>query len=213
MLLLGRVADFAAKDLRRKRRLWKEKQGTKSNDSPPPFPGIIPTRGNFEAPMGFSPPHDASPQSEQISEDSETPGLPEAAIQEWEAIREAFETMKGYFGPGFQPLSSEYADRRDSPFGAVVQYRSYAVAGVWMNYYMGLIHLYRAHPRMPPAAMQAAAIAEQDTSTFANQIGRIAAGLSEDTAKLLDVNPLSAAAFIESSFCLFVAGVQVSCEN
>lgn len=131
-------------------------------------------------------------------------------MEEWQRIRQAFDKLKQSFGADFQPLSMEYADRRESPFGLAVQYRTFSIAGVWMNFYMGLIHLYRAHPSMPPANMPAAGMMARETATWANQIARIAAGLWDDNIKPT-YDPLLVGALLESSFCLFVAGVQVSC--
>lgn len=176
----------------------------------PTFPGIVPVGGKVQPPSGFSPTPGVSPQSEAATEEFESSWTLETAIKEWEQIQVAFAHLKTWFTAEFQPLSNEYADRRASPFGTVIQYRSYAVAGVWMNYYMGLIHLYRCHPTMPFAALQAAGKSAKDTQTYANQIGRISCGLIPDTTQLLDANPLVAAALIECAFCLFVAGVQVS---
>lgn len=79
-----------------------------------------------------------------------------------------------------------------------------------MNYYMGMIQLHRCHPSMPPAAMPAAHQADSTTKEYAIIIGRIAAGLTfrrEWGTSPIDAN--LAAAFVESAFCLFVAGVQV----
>lgn len=208
VLLLGRLANFSAKDRVRKNKETAAQASPQTRASPP-FPGIIPTKGKVRPPTGFSPPPGVSPQSESTAEEFEATWTLETAMQEWEQIRRAFALLKTWFSPEFQPLSTEYADRRNSPFGTVIQYRSYAVAGVWMNYYMGLIHLYRCHPRMPWAALQAVGRAAQETSTYANQIGRISCGLLPDTTHMLDANPLAAAALIECAFCLFVAGVQV----
>ncbi|KAJ3485514.1 hypothetical protein NLG97_g6797 [Lecanicillium saksenae] len=211
ILLLGRVANFAARDLGRKRKAFKAPPGPSSGNTPPPFPGIIPVQGAFQTPLGFSPQRQVSPQSEQSDESDPRSKLDEA-LEEWESIKKAFDALKDSFGPDFRPLSPEYADRRDSPFGLAVQYRTYSIAGVWMNYYMGLIHLHRAHPNMPPAAMQAAGMAAKDTATYANQIGRIASGLWGDSPRSTP-DPLLVAALIECSFCLFVAGVQFQMDN
>lgn len=204
VLLLGRLANFVTKDQARKKKEKMNQPPRPNNDSPPLFPGIMPTQGRVQPTAGFSP--TTSPKSDATEE---AEGTLEGAIKEWDEIRRAFAIVKTCFSPEFQPLSNEYADRRDSPFGAVVQYRSYAVAGVWMNYYMGLIHLHRSHPKMPYAALQAVGMCAKDTAVYANQIGRIACGLLPDTTNMLDANPLGAAALIECSFCLFVAGVQV----
>lgn len=211
ILLLGRVANFAAKDLGRKRKAFKAPPGPPSGNTPPQFPGIIPVQGAFQTPMGFSPPRHVSPQSDQ-ADDVDPCSKFDAALEEWESIKKAFDALKDSFGPDFRPLSPEYADRRESPFGLAVQYRTYSISGVWMNYYMGLIHLHRAHPNMPPAAMQAAGMAARDTATYANQIGRIASGLWADNPRSTP-DPLLVAALIECSFCLFVAAVQFQVDN
>jgi hypothetical protein len=208
MLLLGRVADFSSKDIPRKRKVMQGRPGPPMG-SPPMFPGMLPTGGKVSLPMGFSPPRDSSPQRES-TEDIDVELSTQLALHEWNSIRQAFEVLKSQFGPEFEPLASEYTDRRDSPFGPTLQYRTFSVAGVWMNYYMGLIYLHRSHPSMPPAAMMAAGAAAQQTGEWATLIGRIAAGLSEDCSQMKEITTLMGAAFIESSFCLFVAGVQVS---
>lgn len=180
-----------------------------SGSSPPMFPGMFPTTGKVSAPTGFSPPRDASPQSEGL-DDTDLEAATRAAHEEWEAIRAAFDVFRSRLGPEFAPLGEEYTDRRETPFGTAVQYRTFSVAGIWMNFYMGLICLYRARPGMPPAAMMAAGRAAGETAPFAREVGRIAAGLSdEDVSGRSEITTLVGAAFIESSFCLFVAGIQV----
>lgn len=208
MLLLGRLANFCSKDQSRKRRASRGKFGPQGSGSPPPFPGMLPTAGKVKPPMGFTPPRDPSPQSD-ILEDPDPEASFQSALQEWEAIRLAFDAFETQLGPEFQPLRPEYSDRRDSPFGMTLQYRTFSVAGLWMNFYMGMIHLYRAHPKMPPAAMQAAGLSARQTAGFANQVGRVAAGLSDDCSQVTEISTLVSAAFIESCFCLFVAGIQV----
>lgn len=158
--------------------------------------------------MGFTPPSDASPQSDS-SEDQDPDVSYQEALAEWEAIKHGFETFLGRLGPEFQPLRPEYSDRRDSPFGMTQQYRTFSVAGVWMNYYMGMIHLARTHPNMPPAAMQAAGLAAPQTVEYSNKLGRVVAGLSDDCSQMTEISTLVSAAFIESCFCLFVAAIDV----
>lgn len=79
-----------------------------------------------------------------------------------------------------------------------------------MNFYLALIALYRAHPSMPPAAMMAAGIAARQTGSFANELGRIAAGIAPDCVRIQEVTPAVGGALIETTMGLFVAGVQVS---
>ena len=207
MLLLGRLAHFCSKDQVRKRRASRGKPGPPGAGSPP-FVGMVPTLGKVKPPMGFTPPRDSSPQSDGV-EDPDPEASLQSALQEWEIIRQAFDTFEKQLGPEFQPLRPEYSDRRESPFGMTLQYRTFSVAGLWMNFYMGMIHLYRAHPSMPPAAMQAAGLSAQQTAGYAIQVGRVAAGLSDDCSQVTEVSTLVSAAFIESCFCLFVAGIQV----
>ncbi|GJN66889.1 hypothetical protein PLICBS_000911 [Purpureocillium lilacinum] len=208
ILLLGRLASFASRDLSRKRKANRPQSASPSGGSPPQFPGIVPTHGKFNVPLGFSPPMEQSPNTDSNDEFA-SPQTVEAAEHEWESIRQGFEALESCLGAQFKPLNSEYTDRKETPFGSALQYRTYSVAGIWMNYYMGLIHLYRSRPNMPPAAMQAAQMAAPSTAGYAIQIGRIAAGLADDSSRRLDVSTTLAAAFIESCFCLFVAAVQL----
>ncbi|PFH59579.1 hypothetical protein XA68_12123 [Ophiocordyceps unilateralis] len=209
ILLLGRLASFTAKDLARKRKANRNPHTSTSGGSPPHFPGIVPTYGKFRVPMGFSPEMGHSPPQTDPNDDSEAPHSLEAAEHEWDSIRQGFEALESHLSPQFQHLNGEYTDRMETPFGSALQYRTYSIAGIWMNYYMGLIHLYRSRPNMPPAAMQAAQVAAPSTAGYAIQIGRIAAGLAEDCSRTVDLSTTLAAAFIESCFCLFVAAVQL----
>jgi hypothetical protein len=206
LLLLARLSDFGSRDIPRKKKV-NSMPGPPSG-SPPMFVGMLPTRGKVVAPMGFSPPRDTSPQSESLEDDDlELATL--AAHEEWEAIRHAFEIFRSRLGPDFQPLAEEFSDRRDTPFGTARQYSTFSLAGICMNYYMGLICLYRTHPSMPPAAMMAAGRAARETAPFAREIGRIAAGLTDDVSDVTEISTLVGAALIECCFCLFVAGIQV----
>ncbi|KAH7160818.1 hypothetical protein EDB81DRAFT_327611 [Dactylonectria macrodidyma] len=207
MLLLGRLADFSSRDVSRKRRASQNKPGPPGAPSPPPFVGIMPTTGNFTVPMGFSPPRDSSPQSEGT--DDQDPDISfHIAVQQWESIKEGFEAFERSLGPEFQPLHPQFSDRRQSPFGMTLQYRTFSIAGIWMNFYMGMIHLYRTHPSMAPAAMQAAGMAAKQTNGFSKMLGQIAAGMSEDCTHMTEISTLVSAAFIESCFCLFVAAIE-----
>lgn len=178
--------------------------------SPPMWPGLVPSSGKVTVPTGFSPPRDTSPQSDG----SEEPDFEEStasALREWESIRQAFEIFKANLGPDFEALGPDLGPPQQTPFGPARTYRTFSIAGIWMNYYMGLIVLHRSHPSMPPVAMVSAGMAAQQTGVWANEIGRIGAGLTtEDCSNVKGVSTLVGAAFIESSFCLFVAAVQVS---
>jgi len=177
--------------------------------SPPMFPGMMPSSGRFTLPRGFSPPRDTSPSNES-SEDFDLDASTAAAVREWEDIRQAFEVFRNRLGPDFAPLGLEHAATPEmTPFGPALMYRTFSIAGIWMNFYMGLIVLYRSLPSMPPFAMAAAGIAAQQTAPWANKMARIAAGLCEDLNNQRSVSMLVGAACIESCFCLFVSGIQV----
>lgn len=228
MLLLGRLCNFVAQDITRKRSALKRApQGAgpaappgqraagmpQHGQSPPMMAGLVPTSGFVTVPTGFSPPRETSPQSDR-SEGVDFDESTAAAIREWESIRQAFEIFRANLGQDFAPLGPDLGPPQPSPFGPARTYRTFSIAGIWMNYYMGLIVLHRAHPSRPPIAMVAAGMAAQETGVWANEIGRIAAGLTtEDCSNLAGISTLVGAAFIESSFCLFVAAVQVRCSD
>ncbi|KAK1755753.1 fungal transcriptional regulatory-like protein [Echria macrotheca] len=235
MLLLGRLVTFASRDLTRKRKARQaeamaqrgQTQGQQgppsgppgmagkptSTPSPPMFPGMMPSTGRFTRPSGFSPTRESSPPTES-AEDIDIDVSTAAAIHEWQEIRRAFEVFRNNLGPDFAPLSPEHvAMPEKTPFGPAQMYRTFSIAGIWMNYYMGLIVLYRSMPSMPPVAMAAAGIAAEQTAPWAFEIARIAAGLCEDLNNQLMVSTLVGAACIESAFCLFVAGVQFRSEE
>lgn len=210
MLLLGRLASFASGDMARKRKVF-SLRGTFGGSGAPPgtFPGMMPSSGRVPMPMGFSPPREHPSPSSDTLEDADLEELTNAALQEWASIRHAFEVIQEQFGPEFAQLDADLAPPISTPFGPAAQYRTYGVAGIWLNYYMGLIILYRSHPEMPPVAMMAAGMSAHQTTGYAIEIGRIAAGLDEGTEQKSAVSTLIGAAFIESSFPTFVAAVQV----
>jgi hypothetical protein len=207
---MGRLTNFSSLDLARKRRVKKaESAGKGTGNSPPMFPGMLPSKGKFSLPNGFDPPpRDVTPQSD-AGEEMDLEESTAAALREWENLRQAFEFFRSMLGPDFEPLGPELEPPQPTAFGPGLSYRTYSIAGIWMNYYMGLIVLHRAHPSMPPVAMIAAGMAAQQTGRWANEIGRIAAGLAEDCSNVTSVTTLVGAALIESAFALFVAGVQV----
>ncbi|RYP38159.1 hypothetical protein DL767_002676 [Monosporascus sp. MG133] len=194
-------------DLSRKRRVVKMNGQGQSGVPPGMFAGMMPASEKVPMPAGFSPPRETSPRSNDPDEmDLET--LTADAHKEWNSLVQAFEHFRTYFGLEFQPLGGDVHPAKGTPFGPAAHYRTYSIAGIWMNYYMGYIMLHRAHPDMPPVAMMAAGLAAPITAPYAREIGRIAAGLEENIACLNVVSTLMGAALIESAFCLFVAGVQ-----
>jgi hypothetical protein len=226
---MGRLADFAAKDLRRKRLAMKVNGGWRPPTSmrqatTPPIPqtptmmpgfsGMVPGVKEAQLPMGFSASRDASTSPESArSEELDLSSLTAAAEEEWLSIRNAFSVLEDHFGADFQALGPEFSTPIETPFGPALQYRTYGIAGIWMNYYMGLIACHRSHPSMPPASMVAAGIMKRQTEWYANELGRIAAGIAPDCAVRDGVNPGVGAALIESSTCLFVSAIQVCLSN
>ncbi|KAI1461483.1 hypothetical protein F4805DRAFT_284469 [Annulohypoxylon moriforme] len=208
MLLLGRLASFTSKDLTRKREAFKA-NGPGRGGSPGMFPGMVPRHPErVTAPMGFTPPRETSPSGDESPENIDLDTSTAEAYREWEEIRQAFETLKSHFGPEFQPLGADIYPAKATPFGLAAHYRTYSIAGIWMNFYMGLIVLHRAHPTMPPIAMVAAGLSARTTASYCMEVGRIAAGLEENIEQLSNVSTLMAAALIECCFPLFVAGIQ-----
>ncbi|QSZ34049.1 hypothetical protein DSL72_005629 [Monilinia vaccinii-corymbosi] len=206
ILLMGRLADFASKDLKRKTLAMKAANNPMSNKMPD-FAGMVPDVKEAKLPMGFSPTYDSSPQSPE-GDDMDLEAQRLEAEEEWQDIRNAFSVIEDHFGEDFQPLGEEFSTPAQTPFGPALQYRTYGIAGIWMNYYMGLISCHRSHPSMPPAAMVAAGMAAHKTAFFVNEIGRIAAGIAPDLSMTTQVNPGVGAALVESSTCLFISGVQ-----
>ncbi|CZT43768.1 related to UPC2-regulatory protein involved in control of sterol uptake [Rhynchosporium secalis] len=230
ILLLGRLANFQAKDLKRKRLAMKANGGRwqppesmraqqpaatqdQNNSAPqtppqmPNFSGMVPDVQEAKLPMGFEPSKDSpsSTQGEELDLHAQT----HAANEEWQEIRDGFDLIESHFGEDFQALGPEFSAPIQTPFGPALQYRTYGIAGIWMNLYMGLITCYRCHPSMPPAAIMAAGITARQTGVFAIQLGRIAAGIAPDLSMAAEVNPGVGAALIESSTCMFVSSIQL----
>jgi hypothetical protein len=178
----------------------------------PSFAGMLPTTGKATLPRGFSPTDKDSPtpSSEDDDSDGRLDDQTAKAEEEWLEIRSAFTMLAERFGPDFEPLGPEYVQAIQSPFGPAVQYRTYSIAVIWLMHYMGIIICHRAHPSMPPAAMVAAGIAARQTAFFANEIGRISAGVTPDATTATSVNIGTGAGLTDSAFALFVAGVQVN---
>ncbi|KAK3326725.1 hypothetical protein B0H66DRAFT_168088 [Apodospora peruviana] len=144
----------------------------------------------------------------------------EHARENWNSLKQYYEDFKSKLGHQFEPLGSEYISKT-SPFGSVLQYRTFSVAGIWMNYHMGLIHVYRSEPgiaselegpALPQAAEAAATARQAGIMLSANTIGRIAAGLRPDILfRNRDddpMSPLHCGALIESYLPILAAGTQ-----
>lgn len=211
VLILGRLSDFVAKDLSRKRRARERGASTspKGQTSPPMFAGMFPGRGNIRMPRGLDPHFSAFGNAEKMPEDADLDESTNRAMDEWENILQAFQLFKRRLGPDFDPMGEDVHPSQDSPFGPALTYRTYSIAGIWMNFYMGLVILHRAHPTMPPFAMVAAHKVAQQTEPYANEIGKIVAGMAEDMTAETTISTMVGAAYIECCFPLFVGAVQV----
>ncbi|KAJ4390041.1 hypothetical protein N0V93_007514 [Gnomoniopsis smithogilvyi] len=214
VLLLGRLSNFVASDLLRKRKV-RARQGSVSPrgpSSPPMFAGMFPNRGSIQHPRGLSPQREAVNSfvaaAEQFLEDADLETSTQKAMEEWSSILVAFNAFKDSLGADFQPVGSDVHPQRDSPFGPAWTYRTLPIAGIWMNFYMGLVILHRAHPSMPPFAMVAAHMCAVETQPYANEIGKIVAGVSDDWGAETMVSTLLGAAYIECCVPLFVGAVQ-----
>lgn len=173
------------------------------------FAGMIPdTEGKATLPRGFSPAYEEEPTNLD-AEDRSIESQTVEAEEEWHEIRSAFGVLADSFGPDFQALGPECSQVIQTPFGPALQYRTYGIGCIWISYYMGLVLCHRAHPNMPPVAMIAAGVAAHETGYFANQIGRIAAGIAPNSSVMTQIHTGVGAGLIESTFGLFVAGVQV----
>lgn len=170
---------------------------------------MFPGRGNIRFPRGLSPPQEPFPSAEQMHDALDLETSTQKALEEWNGIMQAFQLFKSSLGPDFDPLNENTHPPEDSPFGPALTYRAYAVAGIWMNFYMGLVILHRAHPSMPPFAMVAAHMIAKETDPYANEIGRIAAGVAGNLCVESVVSAPQSSALIECCFPIFVGAVQV----
>ena len=223
MLLMGRLATFAAKDGKRKRKAFEAsmarsivKQDISPGQNPqqsgmphmpqmPQMYGMIPPTAPAEMPKAFRESYMSSPASSQ--EDIENEVAVAEAEAEWTSIMQALQIFQANVGPEFQPLASEYQRPLATPFGPALFFKTYSIACIWQMYYTALIVLHRVHPSMPPAAMMAVGAAARQTGHFANEVGRITAGLTPTTSSGI-ISPSLAPALLESCLALFFAGVQ-----
>lgn len=216
-----------SKDLKRKRLQWKanfsrsrpgpEASSQSSMPPPPPMPdftGMVPNVHAPSLPRGFDTQAQSSGRATSPASDSsdemDLESLLLEAQEEWQDIRNAYSMFSNALGDDFRALGPEFSAPINTPFGTALQYRTYGIAGIWLNFYMALIACHRAHPSMPPAAMVAVGFAAGQTAGFANEIGKIAAGIAPECSRSSEVSPGVGAALIESGTALFLAGVQVS---
>lgn len=133
-----------------------------------------------------------------------------AALKEHSEIIKSFDLFFNSLGEDYQPLAADACPPISTPFGPALQYRTYSMSCVWAFYYVGRILIHRFQPHMPPAAMVAAGVTAHLTSEYAQNVGRICAGLyypQQHSLQTGNLNPSLGAALIESTFCLLFAGV------
>ena len=134
-----------------------------------------------------------------------------AALKEHSEIAKSFDLFFKSLGESYQPLTADSCTPISTPFGPALQYRTYPIACVWAFYYVGRILIHRLHPHMPPAAMVAAGVTAHLTAEYAQQVGRICAGLyypQQYSLQTGTLNPSLGAALMESTFFLLFAAVQ-----
>ncbi|EME44107.1 hypothetical protein DOTSEDRAFT_88360 [Dothistroma septosporum NZE10] len=186
-------------------------QGPRGGPAMPQFFGMAPApRVNVQMPSVYRPnqpmssPEDARPYDPS---EGDLQAQTAAALEEYGRIRAALHTFQTSLGKDFEPLGPDYYVPEMTAFGPALVYRSYDIGCMWALYNMAVIIAIRAHPHMPPAAHVAAAIAAQDTAFFANEVGRIAAGIVPGAPEQ-PLNPSLGAALCESCMPSFFAAVQ-----
>ncbi|KAI4142914.1 MAG: hypothetical protein L6R39_004779 [Caloplaca ligustica] len=224
ILLFARLTDFAARDRARKIKVQAKAEGGKNKATaqapqnsngqqlpprPSPMYGMIPAPGPIHLPPAF----DQSRQdllneaNRMVLEDVGLEAATSAAEREWSEIWAALDLLEEAFGPDFQPLSAEQMTPLSTPFGPALYYRTYSIACLMSLFFTARIFAARVHPSMPPAAMVAAGVAAQRTARWANNIGRISAGL-QPVSTTAPLNPSHGAALMDSCMSIFHAGVQ-----
>ncbi|EZF23931.1 hypothetical protein H112_03415 [Trichophyton rubrum D6] len=153
----------------------------------PPMYGMLPAGpvklfSGFAAAPGAGPTQQAaaSPSTASSSDETDLDTRTAQAEAEWQDILAACERFEQAMGPAFAPLPPDGAPLITSPFGPALQYRTHIIGCIWGLYYMGRIILHRFHPSMPPAATMAAVVAAPRTAQYAQNIGRVAAGIPYD---------------------------------
>lgn len=220
MLLLGRIASFAANDRPRKIKVNRMRpppsQSGQQQPSPitpqtpsPPFYGMAPSSGQPQLPRAYG-----TETIKMVANDmhlNSSPGKLEAATQkahrEWNEIRAACDNFANRLGWEFRPLTSDEEPSFQTPFGDSCHFRSYEIANLWLVYYLAMLVLLRAHPSKPAAAHVSVGVSARETAWYANEIGRIAAGVTPpDIQSQAHFKFLGA--YTGSVVPLFFAGVQ-----
>lgn len=177
----------------------------------PQFFGMAPPpRANVQMPASYNPNYSIpTPQSAHPTDilEYDLKTATDTALEEYGRIRAALRTFATSLGEAFEPLSSEYQTPMNTAFGTARFYRSYDIGCMWGIYNMAEIIAIRSHPHMPPAAHVAAAIAAPQTASYANEIGRIAAGIVPGPSDQ-PLNPTLGASLCEICMPLFFAAIQ-----
>lgn len=183
----------------------------------PPMYGMMPPQPPTRLPSGFVDSHQERRESSEEADEHETLNHREIedkyneAEQEWEEILAALDTFAQALGRDFQPLPADVTASISTPFGPALQYRTHTMAVVWGFYYTGRILLHRLHPSMPPAMMMAAGVAAPTTAEYAQNIGRITAGIYYPQRYNLQAGSLSpnlGSSLTEMTVPIFFAAVQ-----
>ena len=220
MLLMGRIADFAAKDRGRKIKNSKSPKSQTTNmpegahtragsnsapsNSSVPFYGMAPTFGPVKIPKAYESNTIFATTGREPDAQSEWASSP---LEEWTRIRRACDAFQQNLGPEFQPLPEEEYVSSATPFGHARMFRNSEISVLWMSFYEAMLVLIRSHPDMPPAAQVAALVGARQTDVYANEIGRIAAGIGPVTVDGRSDSSFQCS-FAESICPLFFAGVQ-----
>jgi hypothetical protein len=181
-----------------------------SHQDPPAFFGMAsPSRSNVQTPSSYNLAHqETSAQDKADTEMVEILAATAAALTEYGKIRAALKAfVTALSDPALKPLDADLQTPISTPFGSAIFYRSYAIACLWSVYNMCEIIAIRSHPHMHPAADAAADLATKDTAFYAEQIGRIAAGIVPGPANE-PVNTTLGSSLCESCMPSFFAAIQ-----
>nr|POE87734.1 putative transcriptional regulatory protein c15d4.02 [Quercus suber]POF00889.1 putative transcriptional regulatory protein c15d4.02 [Quercus suber] len=175
----------------------------------PAFYGMAPPpRGHVRAPTSYGDSSgEPTPRRVSTQESENLQAATHRAIEEYGRIRAALHTFSLSLGEYYKPFEEEHQVTLDTPFGPAKFYRAYDISCLWAIWNMAVIIAIRSHPHMPPAAHMAAAVAKNETMPFANEIGRIVAGIVPGPADQ-PLNPSLGAALCESCMPSFFAAVQ-----
>jgi len=147
------------------------------------------------------------PPPQTPAEEIDLPSATAAALEEHRQIREALHLFETNLTDTFQPLPPEFTQAPQTPFGPALIYRSYDIGCLWAMYYTALIIAIRSHPHMHPAAHVAAFLSARETGFYANEIGRINAGIVTGPPEQ-PLNPTLGAALWDSCIPAFFAAIQ-----